>query len=91
MGYMNARVATGWRGWGEGAGWQMGSLFGMNYNAATAFVDHATYMSSHDLGLIDYQNCPSIASLPSAFTEEASAVLDSTSESAGILAFDFFL
>lgn len=81
MGHAMAGVSTGWRGWGEGIGWEIAG--GTNFN----LTDNINYMQSHDLGEVDFENIINVAGV----SHEATTIMDSTSELAGILSFDFLL
>lgn len=85
MGTASAQVATSWRGWGEGLGWNISGLSGASYNCA----DHTTNFSSYDF---DDGGCVNVAANGTTTTlEHGSELMESACESTGILAFDFFL
>lgn len=83
MGHAMANTSTGWRGWGEGLGWQIAGLCDVGDGGFGNFAS----MHNPFGGEVDYENDV----VPSALSHEATTIIESTSESTGILSFDFLL
>lgn len=86
MGHAMANASNGWRGWGEGLGWQIAGLYEVADGGFSSFAG-MQHPFGVGVGEVDYENDV----VPSALSHEATTIIESTSESTGILSFDFLL